>query len=74
MEANGRKNTEGKKEPVILMLPGFDKKWVFKSGEGWIEYLENNSNIEKTAIEEPFNEDNVEFNRPKKKWWQFWKK
>jgi predicted butyrate kinase (DUF1464 family) len=75
MKADEEKNTEFKKETVILMLPGFDKKWVFKKGEGWVEYIEP-STIMIKEIQEQNNEklDSVdELIIKSKKWWQFWK-
>lgn len=76
MKADEEKNTEFKNEPVILMLPGFDKKWVFKKGEGWVQYIEP-STIMIKEIQEENNEklDSVdELIIKSKKWWQFWKK
>jgi len=76
MKADEEKKTEFKNEPVILMLPGFDIKWVFKKGEGWVEYIEPSTVMIK-EIQEPNNEklDSVdELIVKSKKWWQFWKK
>ena len=72
MEAEKSENYVGHKEPVILILPGMKRQWVFSKGKGWIEYIlpkVKPKNIDETEIQ-----CQLEGKIKKKKWWQIWKK
>ena len=72
MEAESLGVYKDQKEPVILMLPGMKRQWVFSKGQGWVEYIVPKiltKNIDENEIQ--YQEDET---TKKKKWWQFWKK
>ena len=72
MEAEKSENYVGHKEPVILILPGMKRQWIFSKGEGWVEYIL--PKIKPINIDETEVQNQQEEYIKKKKWWQFWKK
>lgn len=72
MEAKRLENYGIQKEPVILILPGMKRQWIFSKGEGWVEYIL--PKIKPINIDETEIQNQQEESIKKKKWWQFWKK